>query len=74
MAPTADLAEDDVGEGQAESVWTGKSNHMQEIGVAVVDEWRHFVALLLVTRMNGPHHHENKGEGEIGVYEILYGK
>jgi len=39
----------------------------------VVDKWRHFVAMLLVTRMNGPDRDGNKDEGRIGVYDMVYG-
>nr|BAJ98975.1 predicted protein [Hordeum vulgare subsp. vulgare] len=53
--------------------WTGDSGHMQESGVVVVDKWRHFVALLLVTRMNGPDRDGNKDEGRVGVYDMVYG-
>lgn len=53
--------------------WTGESGHMQESGVVVVDKWRHFVALLMVTRMNGPDRDGNKKEGRIGVYDMVYG-
>ncbi len=53
--------------------WTGESGHMQESGVVVVDKWKHFVALLLVTRMNGPDRDGNEDEGEIGVYDMVYG-
>ncbi|RMZ90296.1 hypothetical protein DV736_g2474, partial [Chaetothyriales sp. CBS 134916] len=53
--------------------WTGNSGHMQESGVVVVDKWRHFLALLLITRMNGPDRDGNKDEGRIGVYDMVYG-
>lgn len=53
--------------------WTGDSGHMQESGVVVVDKWRHFMALLLVTRMNGPDRDGNKEEGRVGVYDMVYG-
>ncbi|KAL6244160.1 hypothetical protein RBB50_009030 [Rhinocladiella similis] len=53
--------------------WTGDSGHMQESGVIVVDKWRHFMALLLVTRMNGPDRDGNKDEGRVGVYDMVYG-
>lgn len=55
-------------------MWTGDSGHMQESGVVVVDKWRHFMAMLLVTRMNGPDRDGNKDEGRIGVYDLMYGK
>ncbi|RMZ84737.1 hypothetical protein DV737_g984, partial [Chaetothyriales sp. CBS 132003] len=53
--------------------WTGDSGHMQESGVVVVDKWRHFMALLLITRMNGPDRDGNKAEGRVGVYDMVYG-
>jgi hypothetical protein len=53
--------------------WTGESGHMQESGVVVVDKWKHLVALLMVTRMNGPDRDGNEGEGRIGVYDMVYG-
>ncbi|KAF3920962.1 hypothetical protein ABW20_dc0109486 [Dactylellina cionopaga] len=53
--------------------WTGLSAHMQESGVIVVDKWRHFVALLFVTRMNGPDRDGDKAKGTIGVYDMVYG-
>lgn len=53
--------------------WTGDSGHMQESGVVVVDKWRHFMAMLLVTRMNGPDRDGNKDEGRVGVYDMVYG-
>lgn len=58
---------------QRSRLWTGESGHQQESGVVVVDKWRHFVALLLVTRMNGPDRDGDKGEGRTGVYELVYG-
>lgn len=54
--------------------WTGESGHMQESGVVVVDKWKHFIALLLVTRMNGPDRDGNESIGKVGVYEMVYGK
>ena len=53
--------------------WTGDSGHMQESGVIVVDKFRHYLALLLVTRMNGPDRDGNKDEGRVGVYDMVYG-
>ncbi|KAL3459776.1 putative alpha-1,3-mannosyltransferase [Aspergillus heterothallicus] len=53
--------------------WTGDSGHMQESGVVVVDKWRHFIPLLLVTRMNGPDRDGNKAENIVGVYDLVYG-
>lgn len=53
--------------------WTGESGHMQESGVVVVDKWKHFVPLLLVTRMNGPDRDGNKAEGRVGVYDMVFG-
>jgi hypothetical protein len=54
-------------------MWTGESGHMQESGVVVVDKWRHFVALLLVSRMNGPDRDGDKKEGTVGIYDMVYG-
>jgi len=54
--------------------WTGQSGHMQESGCVVVDKWRHFVPLLLVTRMNGPDRDGNKERGIVGVYDMVYGE
>ncbi|KYG41724.1 glycosyltransferase family 71 protein [Acidomyces richmondensis BFW] len=53
--------------------WTAESGHMQESGVVVVDKWKHFVALLLVTRMNGPDRDGDEETGEVGVYEMVHG-
>ncbi|KAJ6436674.1 hypothetical protein O9K51_10793 [Purpureocillium lavendulum] len=53
--------------------WTGDSGHMQESGVIVVDKVRHFVALLMVTRMNGPDRDGNKDKGRVGIYDMVYG-
>ncbi|KAF7183913.1 hypothetical protein CNMCM7691_004335 [Aspergillus felis] len=53
--------------------WTGQSGHMQESGVVVVDKWRHFIALLLVTRMNGPDRDGDKSKHTTGVYDMVYG-
>jgi hypothetical protein len=55
-------------------MWNGESGHYQESGVVVVDKWKHFVAMLLVTRMNGPDRDSNKEEGIIGVYDMVYGE
>ena len=55
-------------------MWTGESGHMQESGVVVVDKWRHFIAMLFITRMNGPDRDGNKDEGRVGVYDMVYGK
>jgi alpha 1,3-mannosyltransferase len=54
--------------------WTGQSGHMQESGVVVVDKSRHFVALLMVTRMNGPDRDGNEEKNQVGVYDMVYGK
>ncbi|KAJ6089238.1 hypothetical protein N7467_004454 [Penicillium canescens] len=54
-------------------LWTRESDHMQESGVVVVDKWRHFVALLMVARMNGPDRDGNKAEGKVGIYDMVYG-
>jgi hypothetical protein len=57
---------------QQSRMWTGESGHVQESGVVVVDKWRHFVALLLVCRMNGPDRDGN-GAGIVGTYDMVYG-
>lgn len=54
-------------------LWTGQSGHQQESGVMVVDKYRHFLAMLFVTRMNGPDRDGNKEERRIGVYDMVYG-
>ncbi|KAK4497705.1 hypothetical protein PRZ48_010358 [Zasmidium cellare] len=54
-------------------MWTGESGHMQDSGVVVIDKWKHFVALLLTTRLNGPDRDGDKGTGKKGVYELVYG-
>ncbi|GFF90975.1 hypothetical protein IFM53868_06348 [Aspergillus udagawae] len=51
--------------------WTGESGHMQESGVVLVDKWRHFVALLMVAKLNGPD--RDTRDGKQGVYEMVYG-
>ncbi|PYI20261.1 putative alpha-1,3-mannosyltransferase [Aspergillus violaceofuscus CBS 115571] len=53
--------------------WTGLSSHMQESGVVVVDKWRHFAAMLLVTRLNGPDRDGDKDAGRPGVYDMVLG-
>lgn len=53
--------------------WTGASGHQQESGVVLVDKWKHFVALMMVTRMNGPDRDGNSGEGRVGIYDMVYG-
>ncbi|GKT52165.1 putative alpha-1,3-mannosyltransferase MNN15 [Colletotrichum spaethianum] len=55
-------------------LWTGESGHQQESGVIVVDKSRHFIPMLLVTRMNGPDRDGDKDEGKIGIYELVYGE
>ncbi|CAG8981163.1 hypothetical protein HYALB_00005878 [Hymenoscyphus albidus] len=54
-------------------MWTGESGHQQESGVIVVDKWKHFVALLLVTRMNGPDRDGDKSKELKGIYEMVHG-
>ena len=54
-------------------MWTGDSGHMQESGVIVVDKWRHFLSLLLVSQMNGPDRDGKKDQGIVGVYDMVYG-
>jgi alpha 1,3-mannosyltransferase len=58
---------------QSNRWWLGTSQHMQESGVVVVDKWRHFVALLLTTRLNGPDRDGNDALRKKGVYEMMHG-
>lgn len=58
----------------ASRYWRGESGHQQESGVVVVDKWRHFIAMLMVCRMNGPERNGNKEQGTVGVYDMVYGK
>lgn len=58
----------------ASRYWKGESGHMQESGVVVVDKWRHFIAMLIVCRMNGPERNGNKDQGTVGVYDMVYGE
>ena len=58
---------------QETRLWDGQSGHMQESGVLVLDTYRHFLALLLVTRMNGPDRDGDKKNGIRGVYDMLFG-
>lgn len=58
---------------KATRLWSGESGHMQESGVVVIDKWRHFVELLLVTRMNGPDRDGNEDEDIVGMYDMVYG-
>jgi alpha 1,3-mannosyltransferase len=58
---------------QSNRWWLGTSHHMQESGVVVVDKWRHFVALLLTTRLNGQDRDGNEALGKKGVYQMMYG-
>ncbi|KAM0716319.1 hypothetical protein Q7P37_007764 [Cladosporium fusiforme] len=54
-------------------MWTGESGHMQESGVLVVDKYRHFIPVLLATRLNGPDRDGNLETGTKGVYDMMYG-
>jgi alpha 1,3-mannosyltransferase len=54
-------------------MWTGESGHMQESGVIVVDKWRHFIPMLLATRLNGPDRDGDEAKGKRGVYDMFYG-
>jgi len=54
-------------------LWTGESGHMQDSGVVVVDKWRHFIPLLLTTRLNGPDRDGDVATGKKGVYEMVFG-
>lgn len=51
--------------------WTGESQEMQESGCIVIDKWKHFVSLLVITRMNGPDR-DDIGDNK-GVYSFFYG-
>ncbi|KAF1348892.1 mannosyltransferase putative-domain-containing protein [Delphinella strobiligena] len=51
--------------------WTGESSEMQESGVMLIDKWKHFVSLLVITRMNGPD--RNDDGSDKGVYSFFYG-
>jgi len=53
--------------------WTGESGHVQESGVVVLDKWRHFVALLVTTRMNGPDREGDEQTGDRGVDDMVFG-
>lgn len=54
-------------------MWTGESGHMQDSGVVVIDKWKHFLPLLLATRLNGPDRDGNEETGKRGVYDMVYG-
>ncbi|KAL1304964.1 hypothetical protein AAFC00_003872 [Neodothiora populina] len=58
---------------RATRLWTGESGHQQESGGVLVDKWKHFVELLLVTRMNGPDRDGNAEEGIEGIHDMVYG-
>jgi len=53
--------------------YLGTSFHVQESGVVVIDKWRHFVALLLTTRLNGPDRNGDEATGKKGVYQMMHG-
>lgn len=53
-------------------LWTGESGHHQESGVLVVDKYRHFLPLLVTTRLNGPDR-DGDADGKRGVYDMVYG-
>lgn len=55
-------------------LWKGESGHQQESGVLVVDTHRHFMAMLFVTRMNGPDRDGDKETNKVGVYDMVYGE
>ncbi|KAJ5388687.1 putative alpha-1-3-mannosyltransferase [Penicillium cosmopolitanum] len=58
---------------QQTRLWDGQSGHMQESGVLVLDTYKHFLSLLLVTRMNGPDRDGDEKKGIRGVYDMLFG-
>lgn len=55
-------------------LWQGTSGHQQESGVMVVDTYRHFLAMLFVSRMNGPDRDGDREKGRVGVYDMVYGE
>lgn len=59
---------------QETRLWDGQSGHMQESGVLVLDTYRHFLSLLLVTRMNGPDRDGDEKKGIRGVYDMVFGE
>lgn len=54
-------------------LWTGESVHMQDSGVVLVDKWRHFIPMLVTTRLNGPDRDASPSNGNRGVYDMVYG-
>ncbi|GAB7346469.1 hypothetical protein MBLNU457_5160t1 [Dothideomycetes sp. NU457] len=52
-------------------LWTGESGRMQDSGVMVIDKWQHFMAILFVTRMNGPDRDGNREKGIVGTYDMI---
>lgn len=54
--------------------WKEESGHIQESEVVVVDKWRHFIAMLIVCRVNGPERNGNKDQDTVGVYDMVYGE
>lgn len=46
---------------------------MQESGVLVVDKYRHFIPLLLATRLNGPDRDGDPETNRKGFYDMMYG-
>ncbi|KAI5198108.1 putative alpha-1,3-mannosyltransferase [Aureobasidium subglaciale] len=53
-------------------VWTKESGHMQDSGVVVVERWRHFVLMLLTSRLNGIDRDGNLETRKKGFYEMIY--
>jgi hypothetical protein len=58
---------------ESQTVHFGQSVHMQDSGVVLVDTWKHFVPMLLTTRLNGPDRDGNSEMGKRGVYDMVYG-
>lgn len=58
---------------QESRYWTGASSEQQESGALVIDKWKHLVALLTITRMNGPDRDDDMETGAKGVYSMFYG-
>jgi hypothetical protein len=52
-------------------LWNGRSSHMQESGVVVVDRWKHLVALLLSCQLNGPEYENEHLQFIWGMYDPM---
>ena len=58
---------------QESRYWTGDGSEQQESGAMAIDTWRHMMALLTITRMNGPDRGDDPVTGAKGVYSMFYG-